>query len=201
VLGDLKTARGESFSYLSRDGAKSEHIWQLSAYFYALLDMGLDMVNGFFVLYWPMNAVVRQEVEPRIEECEPLSREEVYGLMQSKYEAVTEYLDSLTFEDGEYVNFVENTAISPEMERVPKLIWNKQRDCFDVKLVPHWSTAYCPFEDDLCACNRQGVTKIGEWRRDTPYEFNITNESVYIPLDIPQPSVYDWRRHESRSSG
>jgi hypothetical protein len=41
-----------------------------------------------------------------------------------------------------------------------------------VKLVPHWSAAYCPFPDELCDCSKHGETKIGMFDVDG---------STYIP--------------------
>lgn len=205
VLGDYKTARSESLNYLGRDGAKEAHVWQGSAYFYALLKMGLDMFDEFFILYWPIqNEGTKAVTEPIIVSCSPLPQEQVQNLMEERWELTKEYLESLAIlhyphEDNNAVWWLSH-KLAPEMERELKVSWNKTRDCFDVKLVPNWATAYCPYDDALCACSKQGTTKIGEWRRDTPHAFNITNEAA-CPLEVPQPTAADWRKHPSSSNG
>jgi hypothetical protein len=35
VLGDLKTIKGDGITWIEKDGAKREHLWQLSAYWHA----------------------------------------------------------------------------------------------------------------------------------------------------------------------
>ena len=170
VLGDLKTMKGEGIKWVNREGAKLEHMWQLSAYFWALVDMGFPMVKGFAVLYLPMNDTTDREdnVEPTLQECEPLPREVVWGQMEARQLMVDEYLNAmppdLPFSRGmPNAELFLNDKLAPEQDRVQKVYWNKQRGVFDVKLIPHWSADYCPFPDDLCACNQQGTTKIGEY--------------------------------------
>ena len=57
VLGDLKTIKGDGITWIEKDGAKPEHLWQFSAYWWALYDAGLPMVKAFAILYWPRTAV------------------------------------------------------------------------------------------------------------------------------------------------
>lgn len=170
VLGDLKTMKGEGIKWVTRDGAKLEHMWQLSSYFWALVEMGFPMVKGFAVLYLPMNDTTDKldEIEPTLQECEPLEREVVWGQMEARRQMVDEYLNAmppdLPFSRGmPNEDLYLNDKLAPEQDRVQGVYWNKARGVFDVKLVPHWSSAYCPFPNDLCACNEQGTTKIGEW--------------------------------------
>ena len=167
VLGDLKTMKGEGIKWVHREGAKLEHIWQLSAYFWALVEMGFPMVKGFAVLYLPMNDTTDKldEIEPTLQECEPWPREVVWGQMQARRQMVDEYLEAFDKADQGFRDLEPylNNKLAPEQDRVQAVYWNKARGVFDVKLVPHWSSAYCPFPDELCACNQQGTTKIGEW--------------------------------------
>jgi len=162
VLGDLKTTKGEGIKWIKRDGAKLEHMWQLSAYFWALVEMGFPMLKGFAVLYLPMNDTLDKldTIEPTLQECEPIEREIVRGQMEARWQMTQEYLQALADVDAR--TFIRN-SLAPEQDRVQVLHWNKVRGTFDVKLVPHWSAAYCPFPDDLCACSEQGTTKIGEY--------------------------------------
>lgn len=151
VLGDLKTTKGESMKFKTSQGMSEEHQWQLSAYYYALLNMGLKMVKGFGILYLPMNSVMGEDVEPMIIEAEPIDKDVLNHRMTVVKDAVDRYMD-----DGE---------LAPEMERVQKLFWcgAKKPLQWDVTLVPHWLTMFCPFDDSVCACDKQGNTKIGHW--------------------------------------
>jgi hypothetical protein len=185
ALGDLKTTKGEGIRWIKRDGAKLEHLWQLSAYFWALVEMGFPMVRGFAVLYLPMNDTPDKAdvIEPTLEECEPLPREAVWGQMKARWQMTQEYLAELPespadfgIEYAPYEGWL-NDKLAPEQDRVQTLHKNKQRGSFEVKLVPHWSAQYCPFPDDLCACNEQGTTKIGEWVPD----INAEGWAEYTP--------------------
>ena len=152
VLADLKTQKGESFFYLEKEGAKIEHIWQLSAYYHALVEAGFEVVEGFSVIYLPKNNTPRNKaVEPYIADCTPLPKEEVWEQMETRYTAVSRYLN------GE-------VELEPPQERLQSYWWNAKQGVFDVKLVPHWSAEFCPYPDDLCDCNTAGTTKIGQFK-------------------------------------
>lgn len=166
VLGDLKTARGEAMYWIGRDGAKKEHIWQLSAYFYALLDMGFPMVKGFGIMYWPMNDTSDKElVLPTVQECDPLPREQVYSEMNTRWDKSQKYLGSL--KRNSPVTTYLTDSLAPPMEREQKLFWNKGLKVFDVKLMPHWSSKFCPYPNELCDCSEQGTNKIGHYMHIT----------------------------------
>ncbi|HEY6020336.1 MAG TPA: hypothetical protein VIY48_10645 [Candidatus Paceibacterota bacterium] len=164
VLGDLKTARGEAMYWIERDGAKKEHIWQLSAYFYALLKMGLPMVKGFAVMYWPMNNVGGELILPSVQECDPIPEELVVKEMETRWELSKKYLDEFGkgYSAKNPSDFI-NEYLAPPMEREQKLYWSKQYKSFEVKLMPHWTSKFCPYDDELCDCSQQGTTKIGQW--------------------------------------
>lgn len=200
ALGDLKTTKGEGIKWITRDGAKLEHMWQLSAYFWALVEMGFPMVKGFAVLYLPMNDTTDKTdvIEPTLQECEPLDREIVWGQMQARWQMTQDYIAAV-LESGtdEYLN----DYLSEEQDRVQTLHWNKQKGTFDVKLVPHWSAAYCPFPDYLCACNQQGTTKIGEWTPDINADGWATYEprkgyEEYEPTEKPTAQQINKRLNE-----
>jgi hypothetical protein len=38
VLGDMKTIKGDGIAWIEKDGAKREHLWQLSCYWHALIE-------------------------------------------------------------------------------------------------------------------------------------------------------------------
>jgi hypothetical protein len=171
VLGDMKTITGEGLTWINRQGAKEAHIWQVSAYWHALYDMGLPMVKGFFVLYWPKNAVKGTEILPSVQDVDILDRELVYAQMESRWDAVKEYIASLNLPSfGEILPERYLTSkLAPPIERVQKVVWNAKQEAFDLKLVPHWTTAYCDYEDSLCDCSNQGETKIGSYDLDGNY--------------------------------
>jgi hypothetical protein len=201
VLGDLKTTKGEGMKFLDL-GVKEEHLWQLSAYWHALRAGNFPMLKTFFVMYLPMNAVAGENVEPEVIEAQPLPYEQVWAQMETRWSLVSDYLLKLEETrwamasdyvlgredlDDEQWNSLDPAVppqqqsrfylvdeLAPPIARVQKLWKNKER--YDLKLVPHWSTQFCPFEDSLCDCDKQGTTKIGH------YEY--TEEGwVYIPRD------------------
>lgn len=179
VLGDMKTIKGDGITWIERDGAKTEHIWQLSCYWHALFDMGLPLAKGFGVLYWPKDRGSRPDahVTATVQECEPLDRATVYGAMESRWTATRRYLEQVHWDNngdppvfgGSPQDWL-NEHLADETERVQKVAWNPATKKFDLKLVPHWSTAYCPFEPPLCECSLQGITKIGHYHLDGSYQ-------------------------------
>lgn len=166
VLGDLKSIKGEGLKWIAKDGLKEEHLWQLSAYYWALREGRYPMVKGLAVLYLPMNDVPKEDIEPVLIEAEPLPRDLVWGVMEDRWAKTKAYLDQVNSDHpwGEvgYENkYLGAGTLAPPMERVQKLFKNKGK--LELKLVPHWSAQFCPYPDELCDCNTQGVTKIGEW--------------------------------------
>jgi hypothetical protein len=173
VLADLKTSKGESYKFIRDGGAKDEHLWQVSAYWHALVEMGLPMVNGFGVVYLPKNDTTdkNEQVTVVVAECTPLPREQVWEQMEARWAATKAYLESLL--DPEEIDAAEEdydgmvyvtSKLAPVQERVQKMWWQAKTETWDVKLVPHWSADYCPFPNELCDCSEQGTTKIGHFR-------------------------------------
>lgn len=163
VLGDLKTTRGEGMFWLSRDGAKESHIWQLSAYWHALKSAGIPLVKGFGIMYWPMNDTNDGvDITPVVHDCLPIEEDELYSTMAAIRTAVEDYR-TVYAETGEYLN----PALAPMPEREQKFYWNKQQGVFDVKLVPVWYERYCDFSEELCP--RSKTTKIGHYTLDGEY--------------------------------
>lgn len=164
VLGDLKTTTGEGIPFIAREGVKENHHHQLSAYWHALVHMGLPMVKGMAVLYLPKNRAKNTKTEPLLVEAEPLNPEYLGQLMRERRDAVDTYLASVTPDYFGRPTQYLTEALAPPQDRVLKVVWN--RDKYDVKLVPHWSAQFCPYEDDLCDCDKQGETKVGEYTQD-----------------------------------
>jgi hypothetical protein len=164
ILGDLKTIKGEGLPYV-REGPKEEHLWQLSAYYWALAAGKFPLRKRVFVMYLPLNDDMRagEPPTPTIVETMPLPRDQVWGEMEARWELTKEYLSSLP-DSGKFVT----AALAEPMARVQKLYRNG--DKYELKLVPHWSCQFCPYDDSLCDCNKQGTTKIGEYV-----------EGIYVP--------------------
>lgn len=163
VLADLKTMKGEGIRFVRKDGAKQEHIWQVSAYYHALVEGGFEILDRFSIIYLPKNDTPdkNDEVAPVVAECTPLPKVVVWEEMLSRWEAVEAYQEELeTYSDEAPL---VNEYLADPMPRVQKYWWNSKTETFEVKLVPHWSAAYCPYDDSLCDCSSQGSTKIGEW--------------------------------------
>jgi len=211
VLADFKTIKGEGMKWVLKEGAKEEHIWQGSAYWHALYDMRLPLVKGFAVWYLPQNDTTERDelIEPTLMECDPLPRDLVFGVMEDRWQACQEYLneriDGLTVQQRHMVSghddaptdltwIFHTDKLAPEMSRVQKVYWNGKQSVFDVKLVPHWSSQFCPYPTELCACSEQGSNKIGHYAYvdgDWHYEPRKDYEDE---LPMVEPSNTDKRK-------
>lgn len=165
VLGDLKTVKAENMFFISRDGAKEEHIWQLSLYFHALVERGLPMLNAVGVLYIPFfdTHITSPSPQPLLQEVTPLPSEVVLERAESRFNAVREVFEGL--DRGDKLE----ELLAPEQDRVQKKVWDGKKAIFNVLLVPHWSAAYCDWDAPLCNCRDQGTTKIGHYDLDGSY--------------------------------
>lgn len=192
-LWDVKTTKGEGLQYVAQS-AKDEHIWQMSAYWHALRVGKFPMLKKCHVLYLPMNWA-EGDMEPIVQDIVPIPKDVIWKVMEDRWAATKRYIDSL---DADYeraqggVPFV-TPELAPPMARIQKLF--KKGDIYEVKWVPHWSTRFCEFPDELCDCNTQGTTKIGEWRRDTEFEntwayFARKGYEDTYPENAPGPTKY-----------
>jgi hypothetical protein len=203
VLGDLKTAKGEALKWVLKDGAKEEHLWQLSAYWHALYEMGYPLVKGFAVFYLPMNDTTERDelIEPVLMECDPLPRDLVYGVMEDRWQACQAYLETFgpdyhpLFDASDVPALFLSDKLAPEMSRVQKLYWNGKQEVFDVKLVPHWSSQFCPYPTELCACSEQGTTKIGQYTLEGKYE---PRKGYEDELPLIEPTETDYRKQRKK---
>lgn len=168
ALWDLKTIKGDAVRWLDRDGAKEGHRWQVSQYWYAAEQMGIPLLTTFGVYYFPItDSREAYDLSPRLIELEPIP--EIELMMRSNYvkSRVDEYLHEISMShviNGEF-DWI-NGRLEPPQQREQKVSWNKQAGVFDLKLVPHWTAAFCPFPDELCDCNTGGTTKIGDFALD-----------------------------------
>lgn len=195
VLGDLKTTKGEAMFWLDKKGAKEGHIWQLSAYWHALVASGRPMVNGFGVMYWPMNDVSGETPEPTVIECDPIPEGQIIAVMQHRWALTKAYIDLVVENKGVIIN----ERLHPVQDRVQKLVWNKIQNVWDVKLVPHWSAQFCDYPD-YCNCSTQGTTKIGHWRiadtwEDADIKYDTRDGYEHIkPTEAPSQWEINKRR-------
>jgi len=168
VLGDLKTTKGESIWFKQTHGASEEHIWQASAYWHALVASGRPMLKGIGVLYWPMNDVPgKDNITPTLCEFDPIPEEVILPVMEYRWQRTLDYLNTVeVLASEEVVDYFLNAELEPVQDRVQKLVKNAGQECWDLKLVPHWSAAFCDFPT-YCDCSEQGTTKIGSYDYET----------------------------------
>ena len=202
VLGDLKTTKGEGIKWILQGGIKDEHMWQLSAYWYALekaaLAYGERLVKGFVILYLPQNVPTdNPDIEPVLMEGEPLDRDLVLGVMNDRWVKTNAYLEEVWGNPATgHEAFLNEYLVEPQ-EREQRVLWNKAQGVFDVKLVPHWSAAYCPYPNELCDCSEQGVTKIGAYDVDGVY----TPRKGFEDIDISvRPSDRDLSKRKEEAA-
>jgi len=172
VLGDIKTTKGDSMFWINKAGAKESHIWQVSAYWHALVKMGLPMLEGTFVYYFPKDGSSRGEVVlPAVKEIELIPVRQMKDEMVYRWDRMKEYVASLyegrnpLLETDEFGLFDFLTdELEPVQERQQKLVRNSKMGVVDLKLVPSWDAQFCDFPDELCDCNTQTTTKIGHFK-------------------------------------
>lgn len=186
VLRDVKTTKGEAIKFRMNDGPSDEHVWQVSSYYHAAVRMGLPMIRECGIYYLPMNDTREKndEVVPLELTFEPLAWPVVRQQMEHRNNRASAYKrdhddfcdDAKLFSPGAmregrlvYPEAYLLPSLEPEQERVLKPYFSRRDNKWELKLVPHWSAAFCPFPDELCSCSSQGVTKVGEWSRDGQY--------------------------------
>jgi hypothetical protein len=170
VLVDFKTTKGAGMKYIERGGAKIEHVKQTSAYWHAGRKMGLSLAKKIGVLYIPKDEA--KDVEgPLLIDFEPIPARDLAKQMKDRYGAVSDYLASLPKPNPRPLTVDEyvTDALAPVQEREQRIYFDRVTETHEVKLVPHWSAAYCPFPDELCDCRTQSTTKIGMYDIDGTY--------------------------------
>jgi hypothetical protein len=166
TLEDYKSTKGESLRYIEQDGAKEDHIAQASLYWWALQSMGLEMSRKIGVWYLPKNDVGVKGLEPTRAEFAPLPWRTLYAEAAFRKRRVDEYIETLGgYKYEECENWI-TSELEPVQDRLQKLFYDRATETWDVKLVPHWSAAYCPFPDELCDCSAHGTEKIGMYDVD-----------------------------------
>jgi hypothetical protein len=156
-LMDLKTTKGGGIPWIHRDGAKEDHLWQLSAYWHALAKMGIPLVEEFGVFYLPMDDVGN---DPTYQPCNPLPLDTLLDTMFGRLYDVKQYLNSIRIIYSPHEGYLLTDALAEPPERVQSLV----KISGDVLLKPHWKSLYCPFSEELCPCRTYPKQeKIGHW--------------------------------------
>lgn len=177
VLIDFKTTKGEGMKFIRRDGAKEAHVAQASAYWHAAKKMGLPLAKAIGILYLPKNDTSNKNelIEPVMVDFEPLPVRALHAEMKKRWGKVSDYVTSLGGEPGQEVPHITplegwvTDALEPVQPREQRVYFDKATGTYELKLVPNWSAAYCPYPLELCDCSTQGTTKLGFWDIDGEY--------------------------------
>lgn len=147
-LIDYKTISGTSFEYL--DGAKPEHVLQISAYYHFNVDEKPDKCA---ILYLPTTPDYRRRwPEPTLIEVVPMSKTDLYHRMHTVEHAIEKY------------------AKLGELPQPPKgeYKWKKnaKEKRWDLWWWPHYTSMFCPWKgqkEDPCGCSKFNRVFIGSW--------------------------------------
>lgn len=178
LLSDLKTIRGAGLPWIISGGAKEAHMFQLSAYFWALKRMGLPLVDQFTILYLPKDAVPGKDVQPTLVECKPIDEALILAHMANRKNEVDLYLAGME-------------ALAPVPPREAKRIWNAKAKTLDLVLKPHWSSMYCRFID--CGCSEQSQEKIGHFVLDGSEITYFPRKGYERPEDLVTPYMKEFK--------
>lgn len=176
VLVDLKTTKGDGLKWIRKDGAKPEHMHQVSAYWWAAKKMGIPLTKHAAIYYLPMTDTRdrNEVVEPILCEITPLPMKMLHAEMRSRQEAVAAYVDSLPFgtdPNGPALPLEDylTPELAPVPDRVQALQYDKRAGQWNLQLKPHWSSMFCTYPLELCDCRLGGTNKIGEWNPKGEY--------------------------------
>jgi hypothetical protein len=197
ILNDWKTQKGEGMRFIQRNGAKEEHIIQTSIYWHAAKKMGVPLAKRIAVTYIPKNDTRSKDeiIEPLTVDFDPLPAKALFGAMEERKARVDEYVDSVLdlYKGGSLTGPPPKVplgewitdALAPVQEREQRVFFDKLTGGYELKLMPHWSAAYCPYPDELCSCSSQGSTKLGVFDPDTGEYFPRSGFEDVIPVVTP----------------
>jgi len=178
VLCDFKTSKGESMRYIRTGGAKEEHIAQVSLYWHAAKKMGIPLVKEAHIWYMPKNDTRSKDeiIEPITATFAPLPAKQLHDEAKKRWGRISDYTISLGGEPGQPTPKPDRPLkgwltdeLEPVQKRTQRVYFDRATGTHEVKLVPHWSAAFCPFPNELCDCSTQGTNKIGFWDIDGEY--------------------------------
>jgi hypothetical protein len=186
VLADFKTSKGEAMRFIARDGAKLEHRLQTSAYWHAAKKMGLPLAKAIAVYYLPKNDTRGKDelIEPLLMDFAPMPAKALHADMKKRWGRVSEYVEGLPAERSTLDSWLTDD-LEPVQEREQRVYYDRASGAYELKLVPHWSTGFCPFPNELCDCSTQGTTKIGMYDIDGEYYPRSGYEDVEPTVEPP----------------
>jgi hypothetical protein len=187
-LTDVKTTKGESLRYRIRSGASEEHVLQTSTYWHALKKMGLPLLKQIGVYYLPKNDTRGSDlIEPLMIEFEPIPWYVLKARMAERKKRVDAYVDALPKPNPRPLKIEEflTDTLAPPQEMEQRIYHDRASGADILKLVPHWTAAYCPFPDELCGCGLQSSTTIGRYDESGDYTPRRGYEDV-APLVRPE---------------
>jgi len=190
VLVDFKTAKGEGMRYIARDGAKEEHKLQTSAYWHAARKMGLPLAKAITVFYLPKNDTRSKDelIEPILADFEPYPARQLHATMKARRARVEEYMSSVPLKGTDEPMVVSDwvtDALEGVQPREQRVYYDRASGTYELKMIPHWSAAYCPFPVELCDCSMQGTTKIGFYDIDGTYYPRKNYEQILPEVEPP----------------
>jgi hypothetical protein len=169
-LVDLKTIKAEGMAWIA-NGPKEDHIWQVSAYLMGCIRMGIPVrTDKAYVYYLPMNEIPGKRIDPVLTSFTPLSEVMIAERMDDVSRWVKQYLDG------------DKLADIPKPEA--RVFKDSKLKRFDVKLVPHWSSMYCPY-GDACGCSEQRPSKLGHWTDGDTFVYSRGVDESIIPPKVP----------------
>lgn len=167
ILVDYKTTKGESLRYRTRSGASEEHITQTSIYWHSLKKMGLPIVKKVAILYIPKNATRSKDevIEPLLVEFDPIPLRTLQAQMSERKRRVDEYVGGLPKPNPRPLTLDEflTDTLAPERPREQRVYFDKASGTEVLKLIPHWTSQFCPYPPELCGCSTHGSTIIGRY--------------------------------------
>lgn len=193
-LRDYKTAKGESMRYIRTGGAKDEHKAQVSMYWHAAKKMGIPLLKEAEVYYLPKNDTRSKDeiIEPLLVPFTPLPAKQIMAEAKQRWGRISDYVKSVGGEPGQEVPDLGRPVgdwltdeLEPVQARTQRAFFDRATGVHEVKLVPHWSAAFCPFSNELCDCSTQGTTKVGYFDIDGEYIPRKGYENVQPEMDTP----------------
>lgn len=193
-LVDFKTTKGESMRYIRTGGAKDEHIAQVSLYWHAAKKMGIPLVKQAHTLYVPKNDTRSKDeiIEPILAEFTPLPAKQLMAEAKQRWGRISDYVKSVGGEPGQEVPDLGRPVsgwltdeLEPVQTRTQRVFFDRATGVHEVRLVPHWSAAFCPFPPELCSCSTQSTNKIGFFDIDGEFVYRKGYEDVPLEVDTP----------------
>lgn len=150
VVNDLKTIKPEGIAWL-KGKPKEDHIWQVSAYAVGANQSGIPVAGWGVVHYLPLGV----GADPISLEFKLIPEYDVLERMRGVYDCCLDYKDDAS---------LLHDHPAPE----PRLSFNKAMNVVDVKMVPHWTSMYCPYPS-TCGCGNQKTFKVGHFTKSLNY--------------------------------